>query len=192
MKNLYATILATIPLFACDMPNKVTFIHPTQDVIILASNAATNLSIIKRKSTGDIICIKPAPDALSGDSLSLSGSSSKISEGTSSATSEAELIGRTPVVIMMRDSQFNLCNLYQNGVIDESTYLTLFKKNIGLYANLMSEEIKTTTVAITEVSEKSSMQSAPVVPENSPTVTPTVTPTTCPAGQTTQPDGTCF
>ena len=92
----------------------------------------------------------------------------------------------------MRDSQFNLCNLYQNGVIDESKYLTLFKKNIDLYANLMSEEIKTTTVAITEVSEKSSMQSAPVVPENSPTVTPTVTPTTCPAGQTTQPDGTCF
>ena len=152
-----ATILT---ISACDTIERITVQKATDQTTVLSATAANSVSIVKASSDGDIVCMRHAPDALSSASLSVVARGKSADESENSANSEAELDGRTPVVLLVRDAQFELCNMYLNGVIDKIDYLKLYTRQLEIHASLMLEETKNTTITISETSASAAASSS--------------------------------
>ena len=157
--TIVLSVVAVSTISACDTIEKVTIQKASDQTTFLSATAANSVSIVKASSDGDIVCMRHAPDALSSASTSVSASNKGTSEGENSGNSEAELNGRTPVVVLVRDAQFELCNMYLNGVIDKSDYVNLYIRKLEIYAPLMLEETKNTTISLAEDSASSSATS---------------------------------
>jgi hypothetical protein len=148
--------VAILTISACDTVEMVTIQKVSGQTSIVSATAANSVSIVKASSDGDVVCIRHGPDAIASSGFSLTGGGA----GEGSSISEAEMTGRTPVLLLARDAQFELCNMYLNGVIDKSDYVKMYISQLKLYAPLMLEETKYTTITISESSEstESSMQ----------------------------------
>lgn len=140
--------VAILTISACDTIEMVTVQKVSDQTSIVSATAANSVSIVKASSDGDIVCIRHGPDAIASSGFSLTGGGA----GEGSSNSEAEMDGRTPVLLLARDAQFELCNMYLNGVIDKSNYVKMYSSQLELYAPLMLEETKHTTITISESS----------------------------------------
>ena len=149
--------VAILTISACDTIERTTIQKASDQTSIVSATASNSVSIVKASSDGDVVCIRHGPDAIANASLSLTGGGA----GESSSNSEAEMDGRTPVLLLARDAQFELCNMYLNGVIDKSDYVKMYISQLELYANLMLEETKQTTITISETSASTTSSMEP-------------------------------
>lgn len=147
MSKLFQGLLIIFMITGCDAVETISIKNASKDTQIVTSNAAANLSVVMRSGSRDIVCFNSAPDAAPDVSsrFSLVGSGS---EGYNA--SETEMSGRTPVLLMMRDSNFNLCKMYLNGVISKQQYYEMTNKSLEIFEKLMSAEIENTQISISE------------------------------------------
>ena len=157
MNKLFQGLLIIFMISGCDVAETISMKNVSEDTQIVTSNAAANLSVVKRTESGEIICVNSAPDAVPSVSSQFTLADSG-SEGFN--VSEAEMSGRTPVLLMMRDSNFNLCKMYLNGVISKEQYVEMTTKQLEVFEKLMSAEIEHTQITISEKNVLASKPSA--------------------------------
>ena len=146
----YISIFILTSLLGCSTADQPLLHNVTDDLTIVSSSATSTLSVVKSNEGNETVCFKSSPDALSSSSESLGISSKLNQDQESSARSETEMSGRTPTLLLMREAQFNLCNLYLNGVIDKATYAKKFSKQIDSFIELMTTELANTTIDLTQ------------------------------------------
>ena len=129
--------VAILTISACGTIEMVTVQKVSDQTSIVSATAANSVSIVKASSDGDIVCIRHGPDAIASSGFSLTGGGA----GEGSSNSEAEMDGRTPVLLLARDAQFELCNMYLNGVIDKSNYVKMVTAQHDELRNFLTEPL---------------------------------------------------
>ena len=165
MSKLFQRLSIIFMITGCDAVETISIKNASKDTQIVTSNAAANLSVVMRSGSRDIVCVNSAPDAVPDVSsrFSLVGSGS---EGYNA--SESEMSGRTPVLLMMRDNNFNLCKMYLNGVISEQQYFEMTNKSLEIFEKLMSAEIENTQISISEQNTKATKPPTSLFRDSSP------------------------
>jgi hypothetical protein len=131
----------------------------------ILSTAATRRSVVVQipndKSQPSLLCTEPPPDAVEAyaNAFSAAVSASQPSQSAASlelarsfATSAAPMLYRTQGLQMLRDSQYHLCNMYLNGVIDPADYQRMFQQVVAESASLIRAEMPAVQAAATRSS----------------------------------------
>jgi hypothetical protein len=154
MNKLSFFLVVAFAVVGCDVIETISVTKTDDDTSVISTNAANGVSILKNRDSTNIVCIGPGPDALAGSQVQISNLMPGSGDEAASSN-EAEMSGRTPTLLMMRHATFNLCNMYQNGVIDRAEYLSLHKKQFDTVSDLMAKELLNTSVTITETAARS-------------------------------------
>lgn len=154
MNKLSFFLVVAFAVVGCDVIENISVTKTDDDTSVISTNAANGISILKNRDSTNIVCIGPGPDALVGSQVQISNLTPRSGDEAASSN-EAEMSGRTPTLLMMRHATFNLCNMYQNGVIDRAEYLSLHKKQFDTVSDLMAKELLNTSVTITETAARS-------------------------------------
>jgi len=93
-------------------------------------------------------CTMPQPDATFSQSIEEGFGISIGSEEATEGTSEAEMAGRTPTVLMARELFFRTCEFSTNYHLSKEEAYALFKKTFSTVTDLATIEVNNTTVTI--------------------------------------------
>lgn len=168
------------------------------DTRMITSSAGANVSTVAILNGVETNCVRLGPDAASdvNDSLNLISLGSN-GGGESFSDDEVEMIGRTPVNALVRDSLFHLCTLRQSQMITQEQYSKLLEfvltKGFSLSGNELEKvsiSIQSTSAGLTGVPEVPTTEYhlnlgpsntvPPVVLPNAPVGTPSVPPVASP------------
>jgi hypothetical protein len=149
-------------LMGCEAPEKVTF-QDTGNMSLVSATAGNAVSVVRVNGDARTICPRLGPDTASDRSASFGGSIGLIngdSGGTSEGQSdvEVELAGRTPSIILTRDTLFQVCVMYQNGFLTREEFLHMTMKYLDAGYALAKVEAANTQIQIGEAA-----QSGPVI-----------------------------
>jgi hypothetical protein len=146
-----STVLSVLGLVACsqtDTVSKSVLIGTTPGLLTTADlRTITERPLPYRNRK--IVCTEPPPDvakalstafAASASGSGPSGASGSGSLSNATAESLAELTGRVPGLIALRDALFRACEGYANGMIGDSTYSLVTSRYGELLVTLMLAE----------------------------------------------------
>ncbi len=167
MRRVVPVVLFAGMLMGCDAPEKVTF-QDTGNMSLVSATAGNAVSVVRVNGDARTICPRLGPDTASDRSASFGGSIGLIngdSGGTSEGQSdvEVELAGRTPSIILTRDTLFQVCVMYQNGFLTREEFLHMMMKYLDAGFALAKVEAANTQIQIGEAA-----QSGPVIVTGAP------------------------
>lgn len=94
---------------------------PSDKNRMMLTDAASVLTVTRSRNPGIVTCSRMNSDVSVSRTASISVSTLNFgNDGDSTGAQEAELQGRTPGLLAMRDALFHSCMLYQSGVITAS------------------------------------------------------------------------
>lgn len=140
---------------------------------ILVSSSGANISTSKNVNGVEVQCIRLGPDATSDVTNDVDLVDVNRASGEDAASDdEVEMIGRTPTNVLIRDTLFHLCTLYQSQAIDKSQYFALISNVLKDGFALAKLEVTNTNIAVK--SNSAGLKSAPTTPIIHGTQTPAI------------------
>lgn len=142
----------------------------TGDLEFVSTTSGNNLSLVRVNGNDRLICPRLGPDTATDRSggfaaaMGLKGGGTEGAAGTSSS-SEVELQGRTPSILLTRDALFQLCVMHQNGQISQAQYNRMVEKYLDAGFALATVEAQDTQIQIGEAAAP-----APIVVTGAPAV----------------------
>lgn len=155
--RLCGLLIGASALAGCEPPEKVVF-QNSGNMELVSATAGNAVSVVRQNGDIRTICPRLGPDTASdrsggfGGSVGLvNGDSGGLSEGESD--DEVELAGRTPSIILTRDTLFQVCVMYQNGFISHADYIRMTEKYLDAGFALAKAEAANTQIQIGEASQ---------------------------------------
>lgn len=137
----------------------ISQVHDLKSESVITGTASLTHTFVLDRKTGFVTCTMPPPDAAfsqqeQGD-ISISviaiGSNSKADSGAAEeGSSEDELVGRTPSVMMARELFFRLCEFSRNYDLKKDEAIKLYRETLGTVKEVWSKEAANTTIKIGE------------------------------------------
>ena len=128
----------------------------------VSNTAAVTNTLIRSPETRKIICMSPAPDVAfiqnegTGLTLSLlnvsvdSHNTPKEYIANSESSSEEELAGRTPAVLLTRELLYRTCEFSQNHQLTKAEALKLYQETLDIVAKNWTIEAQKTQVTVSD------------------------------------------
>ena len=128
-------------------------VSPIVDNQIITNTASLSNTFVMDRSAPYIICSQPSPDAgfsqqSEGDisvSLFSFGNGSE-SGGEEEGSSEIEMAGRTPSVLLARELLYRFCEFYRNNSLQKDDAIALYRTNLDIIKTVSSIEATNTKV----------------------------------------------
>lgn len=139
-----------------------------QETILSRTSSLSNVYILD-KNTGFVTCAEPPPDTAfdhiddSDLSLSLVRFGGDDRAGGSEGSEEAEMLGRTPGVLIARELFFRACEFSRNYDLEKEEALALYRDTLNAVREGWAIEGKNTTVKIDESETYNVTQTIPGV-----------------------------
>ena len=158
MRVFCSVIVATLLLGGCsDLYEPKPHVTSLKDDAVLSSTASiTNTFILDRK-TPFVTCSQPAPDATFNQAEEGDVSFSLISFGSgrepgaeTEQSQEAELVGRSPTVLITRELFFRLCEFGRNYGLNKEEAKDFYKQTLEAVKAAWGVEAGNTSVKIGE------------------------------------------
>ena len=150
-------LAAILPALAACVPREMVQTQTVDDVQLVSATSGNAVSVMRGKGETATICPRLGPDTATDRSGGFIGSvkagGSPGVAGGSSSDNEVELIGRTPVVVLTRDTLFTLCVMHQNGILSDADFLRMMEKYLDRGYALAAEETKATTIQIGDAAD---------------------------------------
>jgi hypothetical protein len=152
--RVFVALAALVFLSACTSAYEPTPKTTALDAEKLISNTASvSGTLIVHPKDRKFICTQPPPDAAfsQGESGNLSVNIfASQSEGSSEEeeTTEIEMAGRTPAVLLARELLYRLCEFGHNYTLDKTEASALYEKNLELISKISGIEAGNTKVTI--------------------------------------------
>jgi hypothetical protein len=152
--RVFLALAALVFLSACSSTYEPTPKMTALDAEKMISNTASvSGTLIVHPKERKFICTQPPPDAAfsQGESGSLSVSIfASQSEGSSEGeeSTENEMAGRTPAVLLARELLYRLCEFGHNFALDKTAATALYEKNLELISKISGIEAGNTKVTI--------------------------------------------
>ena len=121
---------------------------------VLSSTASLSHMVVRGPKTDLITCTQPSPDAAfdQGEAadvaLTLISLGGDDQGGEEESSSEVEMAGRTPAVLMARELFYRACEFSENYKLSKDEALTLFTKTLDSVTQVWATEAGNTTVTI--------------------------------------------
>lgn len=122
---------------------------------VLSAPASISGVVISDAESATVFCAQPAPDALfdQGEAADVSVSLIQVGDGDDSASeesssSEVEMAGRTPGVLMAREIFYRTCEFTHNQKLSKEEATTLFTKALDLVGAGWQGETAKTTITV--------------------------------------------
>ena len=139
-----------------ESPRSVITKLKSNENAIVTTSAETSTSLIRDGANGNYYCAPLPPDATytesSSEALSLTflnfGNKDPGEENLSEENSGDEMIGRTPALLTAREILYRACELSGNHQLNSEQAIELFEKSMKTAADLVSQEVESTTIAI--------------------------------------------
>lgn len=131
-------------------------VTPLKEGTIITNTASLRHTYIHNPKTQMIICAEPAPDTGfaqddSTDGLSISllhtGDQNSLG-GESEGSSEDELTGRTPSLLIARELLFRACEFAANFKLNTENALSVYMRNLDIIEKVAAIESERTTIEI--------------------------------------------
>ena len=176
-KKIIFAFLIMIGSGCSEAPRSViTKLKPSEKAMVTTS-AETSTSLVRDSANGIYYCAPLPPDATytesSSEGLSLAflnfGGNDPGDENLSEENSGDEMIGRTPALLTAREILYRACELSGNHKLSSAQAIKLFEKSMKTAANLVSQEVESTTISISTSMTSAHNQSQS---NNNATVTP--------------------
>ncbi len=141
--------------------------------ITLSGTAALNHHILLTKDSSIHVCMAPPPDAVlnqeeEGDFSFMTFGGGEEAAAEEEGTTEGEMLGRTPAVLVTREIFYRLCELSRNYQLSKEEVLTLYRTALDGIVKVWSVEASHTTVTIGETLKSTetatAIQQAPGLP----------------------------
>lgn len=117
--------------------------HPVGETKMVVTSAGAAISTVKTVDGREVVCVRLGPDAGSSTNSDLTlGIPGRGSESDDYGDKEAELIGRTPVNVLVRDLLFQICMARQSGLLTDDQYGILLNTVISRGLDLSEKEIR--------------------------------------------------
>ena len=142
----------------------------SDNVAVVSNSAETNSSLYQSGKIKSYYCSSNSPDSTFSSSrdfdLSVSflnfGGASPENENTSTTSSGAEMLGRSPAVLAARDFMYRACELIGNLNLTPQQAIVVYTDSMKVAASILKAEAATTTVTQTsnlgiQVSEASAV-----------------------------------
>jgi hypothetical protein len=144
--------IGMVMLASACVPREQVTLQRAGDLSLVSTTAGNNLSVIRGEGAQATLCLRLGPDTASDRSGGAAGAFGNGSEsggfGASSTDVEVELIGRTPSIVLTRDTLFQLCLLHQNGLLSDADYVTLLQHYLDAGFDLAALETQNTEIQI--------------------------------------------
>lgn len=162
MKNqtiyLFSALAATVFLGGCaGVSEPEPQFNDLKAETILSHTAALSNTFIHDPQSKKIICTQPQPDAAFNQSeegsvsislISIGGGSESDSDRVSEGTTEGELAGRTPAILMARELFYRLCEFSRNQSLSKAEALKLYTQTLGTVKEVWATEAGNTTITV--------------------------------------------
>lgn len=144
-------------LAAC-VPREQLVTQTVDDVQLISATSGDAVSVMRGEGTAATLCPRLGADTATDRSGGFfgavkAGGGSPGGAGGAASDNEVELIGRTPAVILTRDTLFTLCVLHQNGALSDADFLRMVEKYIDKGYALADKEAKNMTIQIGEAAD---------------------------------------
>lgn len=119
------------------------------DTRMIVTSAGANVSTMSTLNGVQTSCVRLGPDATSDINSDLNVISlGKQGGADDAADNEVEMIGRTPVNTLIRDTLFHLCTLRQSQMISQEEYSNLLRYVLTQGFSLSRDELQSVTIAV--------------------------------------------
>ena len=121
---------------------------------VLSSTASLSHTLVRGVNDKHIICAQTAPDATFDQDDAFSFSFAIVNTGSSDAggdeegTEEAEMAGRTPVLLLSRELFYRTCEFATNYNLNKAEAKELFSKTLDTVSQAWMVEAGNTTITI--------------------------------------------
>jgi hypothetical protein len=174
---LFAAIAATAALGGCTSAFEPTAkVQKVGGAWVISDTASLSHTLIREEDSKFVTCAEPPPDAAfdQGDSADVSIALVKFggddSGGDSQNSSEVEMAGRTPAVLIARELFYRACEFSYNFKLDKSEATAIYNKTLDIIKEGWLKEAGQTTVTIGDKLTTSTNEN---ITNTSSTVTPT-------------------
>ena len=123
--------------------------HTIEDQKYIPQTASQSyIRMTDKKGTTMYTCTMPQPDATFSQSLQEGIGINIGSEEATEGSSEAEMAGRTPTVLMVRELFFRTCEFTTNWQLSKAEAVALFTKTFSTAIDLATIQATQTTVTV--------------------------------------------
>ena len=152
-----AALVVFLPFTAISCANLYEPKPVTSDLrekTVLSSTASLSHMVVRAAKTDLITCTQPQPDAAFDQSEAADFSLSLITlggddqAGEDTSSSEVEMAGRTPAVLMARELFYRACEFSDNYKLSKDEALTLYTKTLDSITKVWGTEAGNTTITV--------------------------------------------
>jgi len=148
-KAISLLILTTIVSSCSSIERPTPTGHDIKDRTLIPLTAGQSFIKMTKKSGSDFYtCTMPQPDATFSQSLEDTLGANLFSEEATEGSSEAEMAGRTPTVLMARELFFRTCEFSVNYQLSKEEAFNLFKETLTTVNSLATIQANNTTITV--------------------------------------------
>jgi hypothetical protein len=163
MKSKISILIAGASVLASCVGAPELAVQEVGETRMVVTSAGANVSTMRTLNGVETSCVRLGPDATSDVSNSLNLISVGDEGGADAASdNEVEMIGRTPVNALMRDTLFHLCTLRQSQMITQEEYTSLLNYVLSQGFSLSRDELAGVTIDVQ--SKSANLQEVPDLP----------------------------
>lgn len=163
MKSRISILIAGASFLASCVGAPELAVQEVGETRMVVTSAGANVSTMRTLNGVETSCVRLGPDATSDVSNALNLISVGDEGGADAASdNEVEMIGRTPVNALMRDTLFHLCTLRQSQMITQEEYTSLLNYVLSQGFSLSRDELAGVTIEVQ--SKSANLQEVPDLP----------------------------